>query len=102
MEFTLPCGDSQAPAGRLLGLRPVLREHAGIQVTVSMGDGRQEILGWFRDFNPKFAPTYWLRTPLVLPGGTRISASPELAGAQRIATSILPEPCRLVLTLGFY
>ena len=43
-----------------------------MKVVLARPDGRREILGWFRDFNPDFAPTYWLRTPAAIPRGARI------------------------------
>jgi hypothetical protein len=39
---------------------------------VALPDGRREILGWFRDFEPEYAPIYWLRRPLDVPAGGRM------------------------------
>ena len=71
-EVPLPCGDRAVPAGRLMGLRPQLDRGASVRVIAKLPDGRREILGWFRDFDPDYAPTYWLRTPLDMPSGTRV------------------------------
>ena len=71
-EVQLPCGDRAVPAGRLVGLRPRLDRGASVRVIARLPDGRREILGWFRDFDPDYAPTYWLRTPLDMPSGTRL------------------------------
>jgi hypothetical protein len=60
--------------GRLLGLKPQLSSGASMRVVLARPDGRREILGWFRDFDPEFAPTYWLRTPATIPRGSRIIA----------------------------
>jgi hypothetical protein len=89
-EVVVPCGTGPAPAGRLIGLRPDLGDGASMRVTATLPNGRQEILGWFRDFDSKFAPTYWLRTPLQVPEGARISSVAEGNGQRR---------CRVVFVL---
>ena len=42
---------------------------------------RHEIVAWIRDFDPAQPTTYWLRTPLDLPPGSRlhVEASSECA-----------------------
>ena len=67
---TLPCG-AQPLAGRLLAVRPRLdaRGAAGI---VAMLPDRREIVAWIRGYDPAAPTTYWLRTPLVLPRGSRL------------------------------
>lgn len=72
--LALRCGDQPLVPGRLLGLKPQLAPGGSMKVVLSRPDGRREILGWFRDFNPEFAPTYWLRTPATIPRGSRIIA----------------------------
>lgn len=70
---TLPCGnDALLPSGQLIGLQPRLDAGGSVRVTALMPDGRREMLGWFRDFDPAFAPVYTLRTPLALPSGGRL------------------------------
>ena len=93
-EVVLPCGDRAAPVGQLLGLRPLLKEHASVRVVATLPDGRQEILGWFRDFDREFAPTYWLRTPIAMPPGTRLRTAVTVSG-RLIETGVIPEPCRV-------
>jgi len=68
---TLPCGD-HAASGRLLAIRPTLGKNASAGIAASLPDGRQEILAWIRDYDPDYAPTYWLRKPLILPAGSRL------------------------------
>ena len=99
-EVVMPCGDRQAPAGRLLGLRPRLQEHASLRAIATLPTGRQEILGWFVDFDPEFTQTYWFRTPLALPTGTRLHMVNVVAGSNGIETTVGTEPCRIVLLLG--
>jgi len=72
--LAIRCGDQQLVPGRLLGLKPQLSSGASMRVVLARPDGRREILGWFRDFDPEFAPTYWLRTPATIPRGSRIIA----------------------------
>jgi mono/diheme cytochrome c family protein len=72
--FALRCGDQPLMPGLLLGLKPQVPAGGSMKVVLSRPDGRREILGWFRDFNPDFAPTYWLRVPGKIPRGARIIA----------------------------
>jgi hypothetical protein len=68
----LHCG-TQPISGRLLAIRPVLQQGASAHITAQLPDGRREILAWIRNFDPEFAETYWLRRPLDLPPGSRLS-----------------------------
>jgi len=72
--LAIRCGDQPLVPGLLLGLSPQLSRGGSMKVVLSRPDGRREILGWFRDFDPEFAPTYWLRTPATIPRGSRIVA----------------------------
>jgi len=74
---SLACGD-QAASGSLLAIRPTLDKNANAGIAALLPGGRQEILAWIRDFDPEYAPTYWLRKPLVLPRGSRLQV--ETAG----------------------
>lgn len=67
----LACGE-QPTSGRLLGIRPTLDKKGTAGIAALLPDGRQEIIAWIRDFDPDYAPTYWLRKPLVLPTGSRL------------------------------
>jgi hypothetical protein len=71
-ETTIRCADSSLPIARLMGLQPRLDAGGSVRVTAQLPDGRREILGWFRDFDPDFAPSYMLWTPLMLPAGSRL------------------------------
>ena len=66
------CGD-QALSGRLLAIRPTLDKNASAGVAATLPNGHREILAWIRQYDPEYAPTYWLRKPLVLPRGSRLS-----------------------------
>ena len=82
----LQCGDRSLPPGNLLGLKPQLATGGSLKVVLSRPDGKREILAWFRDFDPRFTPTYWLRTPAVVPRGSRLIAE-------------APPPCLLTVML---
>jgi hypothetical protein len=69
----LPCTARTLPAGRLVGLKPVLEKGADLRVTITHADGTQEPLLWLRGFDPRFAETYWLRTPIDVTRATRVS-----------------------------
>ena len=69
----LPCTARTLPAGRLLGVKPLLEEGMDLRVTITHADGVQEPLLWLRGFDPRFAETYWLRTPIDVTRATRIS-----------------------------
>jgi len=96
-QITLPCGDHAAPRGRLLGLRPELREHGSARVLATLADGRKESLGWFIDFDPKSPTTYWLRAPLDFGPGARIRIAPVASASWLLETAVAPSTCRAVL-----
>ena len=89
--LTITCGDQPIPSGLLLGVRPQISPHASVGISVDLPDGRREIIGYVRDFEPDFATTYWLRVPLDLPSGSRIVTEVSNAGAQA--------PCSLDITM---
>jgi hypothetical protein len=80
------CTARALPTGRLVGVKPVLREGADLRVTVTHADGTQEPLLWVRGFDPAFADTYWLRTPMELTRATRVAMDG-------------PAPCTLTVLL---
>ena len=85
----MECGDNRAPTARLLGVQPHLDKGGSVRVIAQLANGDREILGWFRDFDPAFAQTYWLRSPLVLPAGSRI-----------VTESAATRSCRLSLWIN--
>ena len=68
---SLPCGD-HAVTGRLLAVRPQLDKDGSVGIAAWLPGGRQEIVAWIRRYDPQEPTTYWLRRPLVLPGGSRL------------------------------
>ena len=85
---TLACGSDALPSGSLIALQPRLDAGGSVRVTAVLPDGRREILGWFREFDPAFAPVYTLRTPLVLPSGGRLVADTTSTKSCSIVLSI--------------
>jgi hypothetical protein len=69
----LPCAARTLPAGRLVGVKPALQKGAALRMTITHANGTQEPLLWLRGFDPRFAETYWLRTPIDVTRATRVS-----------------------------
>ncbi len=84
--MSVGCGD-QALSGRLLAIRPLLDKNASAGIAATLPNGRQEILAWIRDYDPDYAPTYWLRKPVVLPRGSRLRI--EAVGTCRIDVTLV-------------
>jgi hypothetical protein len=89
-DVALPCGEQPAPEGRLLAIRPMLDKGASVGISVRLPDGRREIVGWIRDFEPESPTTYRLRVPLVLPPTAIFSAQPAPAGCSVTLTLLEP------------
>jgi hypothetical protein len=73
-SLTLACSAGPLPQGRLLALKPVLPAGASVRISLTQRDGTEEPLVWVRDFEPDFAETYWLRTPVTVSRGMRMLA----------------------------
>lgn len=69
----IPCTARTLPAGRLLGVKAALPKGGDLRITLTHADGTEEPLLWLRGFDPEFAETYWLRTPIELTRATRIA-----------------------------
>ena len=78
-DVELACGERAAPEGTLLAIRPMLDKGGSVGVSLRLPDGRREIVGWIRDFEPESPITYRLRLPLALAPGTVFSAQPATA-----------------------
>ena len=65
----------------LAGIRPkVVPEGTSLQVIAERPDGSIEPLLWLYNFNPKFEHSYFYRTALSFPAGTKIETVPVGAG----------------------
>jgi len=83
---SLPCGD-QPLTGRLLAVKPQLGKGSSAGIAAVLPGDRREIVAWIRDFDPALPTTYWLRTPIDLPAGSRL----------RVEASA---PCAIDVTIG--
>ena len=88
IQYTAACGTALLPTGQLLAVQPRVTRGESIRVIATLPNGTSHNLGWFRDVDPEFAETYWLRTPLDLPPNARLISQPESAG------------CAVTLTYG--
>lgn len=73
-SITLPCSSRTLPAGRLVALRPALSKGGALRLNLRQAGGIDEPVLWIREFDPEFPETYWLRTPLRIASGARMSA----------------------------
>jgi hypothetical protein len=85
-DITVPCNAQPLPTGRLLAVRPRLEPGGTAGISVTLPNGRREIVAWIRDFDPEFEETYWLRTPVRLAKGSRLIV--EAPGACSIVATI--------------
>lgn len=58
----------------LLAVRPILEEGASARIWLERGGAPKTIVGWFRDFDPRFPRTYWLARPADLPVDARLQS----------------------------
>ncbi len=63
-EITVPCTNRALPDGELLAVRPRLGRGGSVGISVLLPSGRREVVAWIRGFEPDFAETYWLRSPV--------------------------------------
>jgi hypothetical protein len=69
----------------VIAVRPVLGEGGAARVWLERAGAPKTIVGWFRDFDPRFPRTYWLSRPAELPIDARLQSD---------------APCELQLTLA--
>ena len=58
----------------LLAVRPSIGSDGSARVWLERAGAPKNILGWFRDFDPRFSRTYWLARPVDLPIDARLQA----------------------------
>jgi hypothetical protein len=56
----------------LVGIRPMLENGASAKIWLERAGAPRTIVGWFRDFDPRFPRTYWLARPADLPIDARL------------------------------
>jgi hypothetical protein len=74
---TMSCGEHALPEGTLLAVQPETSAEASVGMAIRWPGGRRDIVGWISRFDPDFAVTYWLRTPLDLPAGSVLVTEPR-------------------------
>jgi hypothetical protein len=80
------CGTPRtARSAELVAVRPMLEEGGSARIWLERPGAPKTIVGWFRDFDPRFPRTYWLVRPADLPVDARLQAD---------------APCRLLLTVS--
>ena len=80
------CGTPRtARSAELVAVRPMLEDGGSARIWLERPGAPKTIVGWFRDFDPRFARTYWLVRPADLPVDARLQAD---------------APCRLLLTVS--
>ena len=58
----------------VLAVRPMLDARASVRIWLQRPGAPATIVGWFRDFDPAFARTYWLTRPLDLSPDARLES----------------------------
>ena len=79
---SLSCNARTLPPGRLVALKPVLQKGASLRLSLVRPGGIEEPLIWLKDFDPQFAETYWLRTPVTLSRGIRMLADTDYCSVE--------------------
>ena len=69
---SVPCATRAVPPGPLVAVKPVLAQGESVRISLLLADGSEEPLIWLKDFEPEFAETYWLRTPVTVTRGMRM------------------------------
>jgi hypothetical protein len=71
-------GECRTIAGRAnaraIAIRPLLERGHSSKVAVERIGGPSVIVGWFRDFDPAYPRTYWLRRPLEFGPDARLTS----------------------------
>ena len=68
------CSGSSPRTGSVLAIRPVLDRGGTARLWLQRPGAPASVLGWFRDFDPSFARSYWLARPLDLSPDARIQS----------------------------
>jgi hypothetical protein len=79
------CGELSPRTGSLLAIRPLLDRGRSARLWLQRPGAPAAVLGWFRNFDPSFARSYWLARPVELSSDARLQSD---------------APCRVELTLA--
>jgi hypothetical protein len=82
----LACGAArEGPPADLIAVRPIMDEGGSAKIWLERIGAPRTVIGWFREFESRYARTYWLARPAELPIEARLQAD---------------APCQLVLTVS--
>ncbi len=80
-EVVVSAGAKIEATTRVVAVRAKnVKAGTSVQALAIRPDGTAEPLLWIYEYNPKFARTYYYKSTLTLPAGTRIEMSPPGAG----------------------
>ena len=79
------CGVPPSRSATVLAIRPLLDRGGSARLWLQRPGAPASVLGWFREFDPSFARSYWLARPVDLTPDARIQSD---------------TPCRVELTLA--
>jgi hypothetical protein len=72
---------------QVLAIRPMLENGGAARIWIERGGAPRTIVGWFRDFDPRFARTYWLARPADFPAEARLSGSERCEAMLTLASA---------------
>ena len=64
-----------------LAIRPSLRPGGSVQIALDRIGAASTLIGWFRDFDPAYERTYWLRRPLEFGPDARLTSDGPCSAA---------------------
>lgn len=73
-------------AAELLAVRPLLAEGGSARVWLERTGATKTIVGWFRDFDPAFARSYWLARPADFGADARLQSDAPCAAELTLVT----------------
>ena len=59
---------------QLIAIRPMIEDGGASRIWLERGGAPKTVLGWFRDFDPRFPRTYWLARPADLSVEARLQS----------------------------
>ena len=68
-------------AAQALAIRPSLRAGGSVQIALDRIGAASTLVGWFRDFDPAYERTYWLRRPLEFGPDARLTSDAPCSAA---------------------
>jgi hypothetical protein len=81
---------SGLPNVRALAVRPVLEAGASARIALERIGAPPAIVGWFRDFDPAYARTYWLQRPLEFGADARLASDGPCTAAVTLIAPVRP------------